>query len=141
MASTTRNSVSRHVREQFGNQEMVEKTSLQQNSVVTAENNNIAVDQLFSVAQATNTTYTLNGTTFLTVQLNDPSTNKNSVFKFINGSGYAHEITGALPNIIADQGSNYSKAELDVKKGSYITLMSDGNNYNVLDTSGKINYE
>lgn len=140
MASTTRNSVSRHVPKQFGDvkdQTLVPK----KNNHVNVVNNNISVKQLFSVAKTANTTYMLDGVTFLTVQLNDPSLNKNGVFKFVNNSGHAHEITGAMPNIITEQGKKYSKVEFDTQKGSYITLMSDGTTYNVLDVSGTINYE
>ena len=52
-----------------------------------------------------------------------------------------HEVTGTMANIFSQDNMVYSKLEFNSEAGSYITLMSDGNSYNILEVSGKINYE
>ena len=108
------------------------------NSVEVA---NIVVSNLFTTIGNKPATYTLEGDTFLTLELQNPLDNKNNVIKIVNNSGYEHEITGTLPNVFNSLNVSYSKIEFSNQKGSFVTLMSDGSIYNVLDTSGLIKYE
>ena len=46
-----------------------------------------------------------------------------------------------MPNIFSVTDEEYSKVEFSNEIGSFVTLVSDGNNYNILETSGLIKYE
>lgn len=138
MASTIINSVSRYVPHVWGENKKQNKKNKNVNSVEVV---NIVVNDLFTTLDNKSATYTLEGDTFLTLELQNPLDNKNNVIKFVNNSGYEHEITGTLPNVFNSLNVSYSKIEFSNQKGSFVTLMSDGSVYNVLDTSGLIKYE
>ena len=138
MASTITNSVSRYIPRVWGENKRQNKKNKNVNSVEVA---NIVVRNLFTTIGNKPATYTLEGDTFLTLELQNPLDNKNNVIKIVNNSGYEHEITGTLPNVFNSLNVSYSKIEFSNQKGSFVTLMSDGSIYNVLDTSGLIKYE
>jgi|APSaa5957512535_1039671.scaffolds.fasta_scaffold234141_2 hypothetical protein len=138
MASTITNSVSRYIPRVWGENKRQNKKNKNVNSVEVA---NIVVSNLFTTIGNKPATYTLEGDTFLTLELQNPLDNKNNVIKIVNNSGYEHEITGTLPNVFNSLNVSYSKIEFSNQKGSFVTLMSDGSIYNVLDTSGLIKYE
>ena len=138
MASTITNSVSRYIPRVWGENKRQNKKNKNVNSVEVA---NIVVSNLFTTIDNKPATYTLKGDTFLTLELQNPLDNKNNVIKIVNNSGYEHEITGTLPNVFNSLNVSYSKIEFSNQKGSFVTLMSDGSIYNVLDTSGLIKYE
>ena len=139
MASTITNSVSRYVPRVWGENKKQKKVVKQQSNVV--ESAKVTVNDLFTTLDNKTATYLLEGDTFLTLELQNPLDNKNNVIKFVNNSGYEHEITGTLPNVFNSLNVSYSKIEFSNQKGSFVTLMSDGSVYNILDTSGLIKYE
>ena len=138
MASTVTNSVSRTVPRVIDPPKKNKSTVI---AVKAETDNDVIIQELFTKLGNTAATYTLEGATFLTLQVQDPIQNKNNVIKIINSSGYMHEVTGTMANIFSQDNMVYSKLEFNSEAGSYITLMSDGNSYNILEVSGKINYE
>lgn len=139
MASTITNSVSRYVPRVWGENKKQKKVVKQQSNVI--ESAKVTVNDLFTTLDNKTATYLLEGDTFLTLELQNPADNRNNVIKFINNSGYEHEITGTMPNIFSVTDEEYSKVEFSNEIGSFVTLVSDGNNYNILETSGLIKYE
>ena len=81
MASTVTNSVSRTVPRVIDPPKKNKSTAI---AVKAETDNDVIIQELFTKLGNTAATYTLEGTTFLTLQVQDPIQNKNNVIKIIN---------------------------------------------------------